>query len=357
MSRSDQPLVSILTPVYNGASYLPECVESVLAQTYPNFEYIIVNNCSTDGTLDIATRYAARDSRIKVHTNEEFVDVIANHNLAFSLMSPAARYCKVVSADDAIFPECLVKMVDLFEANPQVGIVGTYQVSGTVVKWQGFKYPETVIPGRELGRRLFLSGQEFVEGQPVLGFGSPTSLMYRADLVRSAQAFYPNPSPHSDTSACFKSLQSSDFGFVYDLLAYERIHSETQTSTSLKLNRYLSASLSDLLQYGPYYLTEMEMQLQLKKALQNYHRFLAVNSLHGLRAKEFWAYHKSRLEELGYPLTRFALFKAVLAIVMEACVNPGLAITKLRKRRFSGQKDGVTSPAQVDSRVKEARAR
>jgi glycosyltransferase involved in cell wall biosynthesis len=357
MSRTDQPLVSVLTPVYNGASYLAECIESVLRQTYVNFEYIIVNNCSTDATLEIANRFAAKDSRIRVHTNEEFVGVIANHNIAFSLISPAARYCKVVSADDAIFPDCLVKMVELFEANPRVGIVGTYQMSGTVVKWQGFRYPETVIPGRELGRRMFLGNQEFVQGQPVLGFGSPTSLMYRADLVRSTQAFYPNPSPHSDTSACFKSLQLSDFGFVYDLLAYERIHSETQTSTSLKLNRYLSASFSDLLQYGPYYLTELEMQQQLQKALQNYHRFLAVNSLHGLRNKDFWAYHKSRLEELGHSLTRSALFKAVLEIVTEACVNPGLAITKLRKRMSSMQKDGAASSAQVNSRAKEARAR
>lgn len=357
MSRSNQPLVSILTPVYNGAAYLGECIESVLRQTYANFEYIVVNNCSTDGTLEVANRFAEKDSRIKVQTNKEFVGVIANHNVAFSLMSPAARYCKVVSADDYIFPDCLVKMVELFDANPQVGIVGTYQVSGTVVKWQGFRYPETVIPGRELGRRLFLCNQEFVQSQPVLGFGSPTSLMYRADLVRSTQAFYPNPSPHSDTSACFKSLQSSDFGFVYDILAYERIHSETQTSTSLKMNRYLSACLSDLLQYGPYYLTELEMQQQLKSALQNYHRFLAVNSLSWLRDKEFWAYHEGRLKELGQPLKGFWLLKAVFRLAVEVGVNPGLSIAKLRKRISFSRKERAAKLAQLNSGVKEARAR
>src|ERR1700690_1846534 len=127
---SGAPLVSVLTPVYNGAEYLVQCIESVLGQTLKDFEYIIVNNCSTDGTLDIARRYAALDSRIKVHDNTEFLEVIANHNLAFSLMSPAAKYCKIVSADDYIFPDCLEKLVAFAEAHPSVGMVSSYELAG-----------------------------------------------------------------------------------------------------------------------------------------------------------------------------------------------------------------------------------
>ena len=52
-----QPLVSVVTPVYNGAEYLVECIESVVNQTYANWEYVIVDNCSTDDTLAIARRY------------------------------------------------------------------------------------------------------------------------------------------------------------------------------------------------------------------------------------------------------------------------------------------------------------
>ena len=77
----------------------------MLAQSYTNFEYIIVNNRSTDATLQVAQEYAARDSRIRVHDNETFVPVIENHNIAFGLMSPLAKYCKVVSGDDFIFPD------------------------------------------------------------------------------------------------------------------------------------------------------------------------------------------------------------------------------------------------------------
>ena len=112
------PLVSVVTPVFNGEPFLAECIESVLAQTYKKFEYIIVNNCSTDGSVDVARKYAGKDSRIRVHSNQKFVGVIENHNTAFGLMASDAKYCKVVSADDFIFPECLERMVQSGREEP-----------------------------------------------------------------------------------------------------------------------------------------------------------------------------------------------------------------------------------------------
>src|SRR2546429_323872 len=104
-----EPLVSVVTPVYNGESYLCECIESMLAQTYTNWDYTIVNNCSSDRTLEIAQSYAAREPRIRVHSNTAFVRVIENHNIGFRLISPESKYCKVVAADDWIFSTCLEK--------------------------------------------------------------------------------------------------------------------------------------------------------------------------------------------------------------------------------------------------------
>ena len=264
------PLVSVVTPVYNGEKYLSECIESVLTQTYKNFEYVIVNNCSTDGLLKIALSYAEKDERIHVNSNNNFVGVIENHNIAFSLISPAAKYCKVVSADDFIFPECIARMVEVADANPSVGIVGSYQLSGSYIRWQGFRYPREVIPGREMCRQNFLGDDnEF-------GFGTPTSLLYRADLVRETDTFYPNLTAEADTSACFKYLKNTDFGFVFQVLSYERTHGETQSAKSKNINRYVSSNLSDIIQYGPYYLSKEEHDKVLKRHLNYYHRFLAV---------------------------------------------------------------------------------
>src|SRR5262245_33242968 len=105
MALNRQPLVSVVTPVFNGALYLRECIESVLAQTYANWEYIIVNNCSTDDTVAIVEEYAKRDNRISVHNNPLFLDVIANYNRALQLISCNSAYCKVLAADDWLFPE------------------------------------------------------------------------------------------------------------------------------------------------------------------------------------------------------------------------------------------------------------
>jgi glycosyltransferase involved in cell wall biosynthesis len=326
MTLNNEPLVTVLTPVYNGEEFLVECIESVLSQTYKNFEYIIVNNCSKDRTLEIAREYEKKDSRIRVHDNERFVPVIENHNIAFRLMSPTAQFCKIVSADDFIFPDCISKMVELAIANPAVGMVGCYQISGDKVRWQGFSYPQAVLSGRELCRQVFLGSDK------TFGFGSPTSLLYRADLVRSTPEFYPNPSPHSDTSACFQHLRDCSYGFVFQTLCYERVHQATQSSKSGELNRYSSAGLNDLIQYGHYYLNDQEFAQVLDKHLKSYHQFLAVNYVFRFNDKEFWNYHKSRLAELGFPLSRISLLKSAMSELAQGALNPGQAISKLRKR-------------------------
>ena len=73
MITRGEPLVNVFTPVYNGEEFLCECIESVLAQTYRNFSYTIVNNKSTDRSLEIALAYAGKDSRVRVVSNETFV--------------------------------------------------------------------------------------------------------------------------------------------------------------------------------------------------------------------------------------------------------------------------------------------
>src|SRR5262245_1810612 len=310
MNVAVQPLVSVVTPVYNGEKYLPECIESILAQTYPDWEYIIVNNCSKDRSLEIAQDYAQKDSRIRVHNNTQFLGMLQNHNHALRQICPDSKYCKVVHADDWLFPECLEKMVHLAEEHPSVGLVGAYGLENVYVTWHGLPYPSTVVPGREICR-LSLFDDLYV-------FGTPTSLLIRSDLVRSRKFFYNESNFHADKEVCFEILQNSDFGFVHQVLTFTRTHSEAATSFAEKFNTYVLGDLTCLLKYGHIYLMSEEYEKCLRKNLDGYYRFLA-ESLVSRRKKEFWDYHRAELKKLNLSLSRTKLlvsFSSVLADIL-----------------------------------------
>jgi glycosyltransferase involved in cell wall biosynthesis len=330
MNTSGRPIASVVTPVYNGEAFIGRCIESVLAQTLGDYEYIIVNNRSTDRTLEIAKRYAEKDARIRIHDNAEFVGVIENHNLAFSLISPATKYLKVVSADDWIVPECLEKMVALAEAHRSVGLVGTYLMAGTQILNAGLKYQETVVPGRDICRSTLLGGAYV--------FGSPTSLLYRADIVRKSKAFYPHPQPHSDTTACYLSLVNADFGFVHQILSHAEVHSESQTSRSIKYGTIRRAGISDVVRVGPLYLTPAQVADRVEHLMGYYYQWLVGALVTNRADPKFWSMQKAELEEVGIHLSYGRIAAAALKKAVRALLNPRWALNWIAKLRRDPRK-------------------
>lgn len=321
------PLISVVTPVYNGEAYLAECIESVLAQTYPNWEYTIVDNCSSDGTRALAEKYARLDKRITVHVNDTFLDIIGNHNKAFRLISVDSKYCKIVSGDDWLFPECLARMTVLAEAHPSVGIVGSYQLSGGGDHWYlrtyGLPYGTEAFSGREIGRKQLLGKLDVL--------GNPTSNFYRSDIVRSSPEFFPNKSAEADVSSCYKHLRDVDFGFVHQVVSCERLHPGQITKTSKGFNAYLGSKLSDLSTYGSFYLTPAEIAARTQELLDEYYAFLAISAVN-FREREFWNYHTKRLQDVGFPLGRGRLAKAICAKLADLALNPKQTIEKILRR-------------------------
>lgn len=340
MNQKQEPFVSLVTPVYNGEAYLRDCIESVLSQTYRNFEYIILNNCSDDGTLAIAEEYQRHDDRIRVHSNRTLLPIIANHNKAFSLISPESKYCKVVSADDCLFPECIDRMVARAEEGASIGIVGAYQLSGGEGIWYvrnvGLPYSRTVVSGREIGRAHLLGMLSVL--------GNPTSVMYRSDLVRSTDHFFPNSTAEADTSACLKYLREADFGFVHQVLSYERIHLQRETSSSIEKNAYVSAVISDCQTYGDWYLSRGEREARIAELLDQYYAYLAASAFK-FKGKEFWDYHGRRLRELGFPRDARKLYTGVAFKLFDLLLNPKDTLRvlsgRLRLRRALGSGRGT----------------
>jgi glycosyltransferase involved in cell wall biosynthesis len=120
VSVSSYPLVSIGLPVYNGAKYLKLALDSLLAQSYTNFEVIISDNASTDGTQQICKEYAAKDNRIHYYRNEKNTEAPVNFNRVFNLSS--GKYFKWAADDDTQAPDYLRKCVQTLEGDDSVAL-------------------------------------------------------------------------------------------------------------------------------------------------------------------------------------------------------------------------------------------
>ena len=286
----DQPFVSIVTPVYNTEKYLAECIQSVLAQTYGNWEYVIVNNCSSDRSLKIAEGYAEKDSRIRIHNNVQFLDLIQNWNHALRQISPQSKYCKVVHADDWLYPECVSEMLEIAESDPTVGLVGSYRLDENTVNCDGLPHAMSVFSGKDICRWSLLGKGYF--------FGTPTTLLIRSTLIHENKDFYNTSYHHADNEICYKILKNWNFGFVHQVLSYTRRHNETNTTFTRRLNSFILESLMILKNYGPVYLEKEEYNKILKTKLKKYNQFLGY-SVFKRKGKEFWSYHKSGRQKIG----------------------------------------------------------
>jgi|SRR5579863_1572100 len=329
MPSARDPLVSVLTPVYNGERVLAECIGTVLAQTYPNFQYTIVNNCSTDRTLEIAASFAQQDPRIRIHNNTEFLSVVDNHNNAFSLVPDEAKYCKVVGADDGLFPNCIAELVKVAEEYPTVGMVTSYVLDGSRVGFDGLPYPSTFTKGREICRMRLLQG--------VKVFGGPSNSLLRASALKQRKPFYKVGNYHGDTEAYLDLLQEYDFGFVHQVLSYNRRGKESRTTAFLRrVNSYLAADIEELVRFGPIYLTAEERAPRLRRATEEYYRFLA-QSLLEFRGKEFWDYHRERMQKLGVGIDYVKVGRYLFYRSIDVLLNPKRTIEGMARRLFKGR--------------------
>src|SRR5271168_953917 len=112
------PRVSIGLPVYNGEPFLRDALDSVLSQTYSDFELIISDNASTDRTAEICAEFAAKDSRIRYYRNNENIGVDRNYNRIFGLSR--GEFFRWVAADDLSAPTLLERSVELLDARKEV---------------------------------------------------------------------------------------------------------------------------------------------------------------------------------------------------------------------------------------------
>lgn len=316
-----QPLVSVVTPFYNTERYLGEAIESVLRQTYQNWEYVLVNNRSTDESVRIAQRYAERDARIRLVHNDRFLPQVENYNHALRQISPQSKYCKVVQADDWIFERCLEDMVRAAEQAPNVALVSSYSLydpqptmgARLSVGNTGLGYTTTLVPGRAMLRRYLL---EYLSV-----FGSPTCVMFRASDVRAMSSFFNLGSPVEDIEACFEVLQKGDFAFVHQVLTFNRCE---KGSIWWRLSGWDTNPLNKVIlatKYAAGLLSQEERAGVERRVSREHYRCLGNAVLRG-RPTEYWDYHKAGLASVGRRIRWHRLVWWVARAILERIANP-----------------------------------
>jgi len=176
---SGVPAVSVLLPVYNPGGYLGTSIESVLAQSFADFEFLIIDDCSTDGSRETIARYARRDSRVRaiLHERNEGLAATLNEGLRVARSELVAR----MDHDDESLPERLRIQVDFMRAHPEVAVAGSfvYHMGATAADDRLVELPETTERIRQtlLSYNCLYHPSVILRRMPVLELGG-----YRAEF-------------------------------------------------------------------------------------------------------------------------------------------------------------------------------
>jgi hypothetical protein len=206
-----------------------------------------------------------------------------------------------------------------------VAIVGSYYVHwDNQVFGHGLPYPSRCVPGREVCRLQLLQDRFF--------FGNPSTLLYRAEVVRTRLPFFTESSLHADTEAAYELLEHYDFGFVHQLLSVIRVDNDSILSGVATYDwGYLDKYIT-IRKYGPRFLTEAECRLVRRTWRRLYQRALGEAVLLR-REPAYWAYHRRGLETVGETLSPIRLLSGVVRALGGAVAHPRRALRKVRARQ------------------------
>lgn len=202
MNDETLPLVSVILPTYNRESYLTESIESVLAQTYTNFELLIVNDCSTDYTAELLDDFRKKDQRIRVIENEVNKGAPASRNIA--VKHAVGKYLAMMDSDDISLPIRFEKQVIFLERHPQTYVLGS---SAYVIDPQGKNINEWRLPTRD---RLIRWHSIFRNSRV---FCNP-SVMMRASIFDYVPKFNENNRTSDDSELWATIFPFKELGFA-----------------------------------------------------------------------------------------------------------------------------------------------
>jgi len=222
-----EPLVSIWMLTYNREKYIREAIESVLSQTYENFELIIIDNGSTDGTQSIIDSFG--DSRINYIKHQENTGLERRREFE---VQTAGKYIAVLDSDDAwSSAEKLKKQVEFLDANENVGVVGTFI---TLIDSEGRKIGETKynIADKQI-RNSILTRNQFTH----------SSVLIRKSILKKTTGY--KVTLAEDLELFLQIGNFSEFANIPEFLTKYRVHEGTLNDRGIKMARALHKIIKD----------------------------------------------------------------------------------------------------------------
>ena len=208
------PYISVLMPVYNAAPYLAEAIQSILAQTWVDFEFLIINDGSTDGSAAVIDGFARQDQRVKV-LHQENRGIVEALNQGLSLAR--GRYIARMDADDISLPERFARQIAFLDANPSVAICGSACRKFYLGRAHGV-IPVAINPAEISARLLFRASIVH------------PSVMMRRDAVVRGQFNYRAGYPHAEDFDLWQRMaESNRIANLPDVLVLWRVHGTQST--------------------------------------------------------------------------------------------------------------------------------
>jgi glycosyltransferase involved in cell wall biosynthesis len=215
--------LSICLPTYNAGGFLSQALDSILNQTYKDYEIIIVDDNSTDNTPEIINRYLQKDSRIKYFQNEQNLGIFHNWNKCLEYAS--GDCINMFAQDDVMLPRNLETKVKILDDNPHLGLVTSsvkiIDAKGNLSQWDWANYPEDKLAK---GREWVINNAG--EANPIC---CPFVLINRRVLEKVGGQFNTNLAYASDFEMWLRIGLVADLYFLEEALGYYRWHEGNKT--------------------------------------------------------------------------------------------------------------------------------
>lgn len=251
------PAVSVVISIYNGEQYLPECMESILAQTLENIEIICVDDASTDATPQILDRY---NGRITILTNDQ--NRMAGESRNRGLAAARGEYVIFLDADDVFESDMLEKAYQKAQrCNADICIFKEDEFADSIQNRHGYPYAETLMA--KLGERVFFTPSEYRDILFNLWNGWAWDKLFRREFLLDAGLKFPDIQTSEDGFLVHAAMASADrISFLNEAL----VHHRTGNGSSLS-NARDCAWESCLI-----YLRELMRYLKQKNLFPNFER-------------------------------------------------------------------------------------